>query len=333
MIGEMLEKLKRRDELSQDEVFYVFDRMLTGGLGDEEVGEFLKLLAFRGETPSEVAACVKAVLKHAVTVDTGMELLDTCGTGGDGKFTFNISTASAIVCSVHVPVAKHGNRSVSSRSGSADVLEKLGIPVDMDADQAIDSLKRNNFVFLFAQRFHPAMRYVAPIRKKLGVRTVFNLVGPLANPFMPKHQLIGVFDRAFLPVLCEAALMLGRRDICFVSSFDGMDEVSLSDLTEVCWLKNGSVKVFEFDPMEFGISADISSLRGFDADGNARLMYEMFMNRHEKLKDAVSINAAFALVVSGVEDSLRDAFVVARETIENGKALDKLMDLRVENVA
>ncbi len=328
MINSAVDVLKNGGELDSDLLENLFDMMLEGNLDDDSVAEFLSLLAKKGETPEEIAMSALSLRKHADSISTGMDLLDTCGTGGDGKATFNISTAAAIVCSLFVPVAKHGNKAVSSRSGSADILEALGVKIDRKRDDALDFLKSNNFVFLFAPFFHPAMKYVAPIRKKLGIRTVFNLIGPLCNPFKPKFQVIGVFSMSFLPQMFEASAILNMDDVIFVSSKDGLDEVSISGST-LCYQRTSkNEKIFEFDPRDFGIYADISAIRGYDAKTNANLMLETFSGEHRKLRDAISINAAFSLMVSGVENNLKDAFLMATEAIDNKKALDKLKGLK-----
>ncbi len=327
-IGEIIERLKKKETLDGSELEAVFDGMLDGSFNGDQVGEFLELLAERGEKPHEIAAAVRSLKKHADTLDTGMELLDTCGTGGDGKSTFNISTAAAIVCSLFVPVAKHGNRAVSSRAGSADLLEELGVKIDRGKQEAYEFLKKTNFTFLFAPFFHPAMKHVAPIRGRLGIRTIFNLIGPLSNPFNPTFQVIGVFNEAFLETMFEATKMLGMDNVILVSSKDGLDEVSISDVS-ICYHRRGLFeRRLEFDPIGFGIGASIESVRGYDASGNARLLEEVFAGQHEHLRDAIAINAAFGLLVSSVEDDLRGAFMLAREAIESGKAYEKLRELR-----
>ncbi len=328
-----IERLKNREPLKEDEIETLFDGMLDGSVDSEDMAEFLVLLAEKGEEAHEIAAAVRALKSHADTLDTGMELLDTCGTGGDGKASFNISTAAAIVCSLFVPVAKHGNRAVSSKSGSADVLEALGIKIDMKKEEAYSFLKKTNFTFLFAPHYHPAMKHVAPVRKRLGIRTIFNLIGPLSNPFNPAFQVIGVFSEAFLEPMFEATGILGMDNVILVSSRDGMDEVSLSDIT-ICYQRKG---LFEgksvFDPLSFGIAAPGSSVRGYDAGRNAQIMEEMFRlrNEHEDLKNAVCINAAFGLLAASVESDLKAAFLLAKESIESGRAYEKLQELRNES--
>ena len=269
--------------------------------------------------------------KHADGLELGYDLLDTCGTGGDGKNTFNISTASAIVCSLFVPVAKHGNKAVSSKSGSADVLEACGIPINLKKDEAKEYLDENNFVFLFAPNYHPAMKYVAPVRKRLARRTIFNLIGPLANPFNVNKQLVGVFSKDFLTRIFDATWQLGMKNMAVVSSFDGMDEISPSAPTK-CYVRRDSVEeTFVFEPKELGIEADFKDIVGFDAKTNAKIMEELFRGEHKKLADTVALNAGFALFVAGIADDVGNGFRLARETIKSGKALDKFESLRESN--
>ncbi len=328
MIDIAINKLNNKEDLDEKTVEGVFDLILDGQMDEEKTALLLKLLAQKKESPIEIAFAAESMRKHADMLNADMALLDTCGTGGDGKATFNISTAAGIVCSVFVPVAKHGNKAVSSKSGSADVLEALGVKIDRKKDEAYRFLKDKNFTFLFAPFYHPAMKNVAGVRKKLGIRTIFNLLGPLCNPFNPLYQVIGVFSEDFLHTMFEASALLGMDDVIFVSSKDGLDEVSLSDVT-VCYKRERlNEEVFEFDPREFGIYADIKEIKGGDAIKNARLMVEMFKGEHKSLQNAVAINAAFGLVISGVESDLKKAFTLAKETITNGRAYEKLEEIR-----
>jgi len=328
MVDSIVAALKKGKVATAEEISELFDGMLEGKLSKEETKDVLRAMANRGEKPHEIAAAALSLRKHADTLNTGMEILDTCGTGGDGKQTFNISTAAAIICSLFVPVAKHGNRSVSSKCGSADLLESVNIPIDLKKDKAYEMLKEKNFTFLFAPLYHPAMKHVAQARRELGIRTIFNLVGPLANPFKPAFQLIGVFSKDFLEPMFEATRLLGMENVILVSSVDGMDEISLSDKT-VCYRREGlHEEKFEFDPVEFGIQAPMSALVGADAATNAQLMIETFRGEHEHLRNAICINAAFALVVSGFDDSVESAFKATTEAVLSGKAYEKLMELK-----
>jgi anthranilate phosphoribosyltransferase len=325
---EMLEKLRRGFDLSYDEATMLFNAILDGTVEEKEIEEALVRLADKGETEEEIAAAAKALLEHAVSLNHDFtSLLDVVGTGGDESHSFNISTAASIVCSLFIPVAKHGNRAVSSRSGSADFLEALNIPINLDSDAASRHLSEKNFVFLFAQKFHPAMKMVAPVRKRLARRTIFNLLGPLLNPASPSAQLIGVFSKDILPRYVKAVQTLGIPNAMVVSSEDGLDEVSISDITYCMHKTNGSVKAFEFDPKAFGIYAGKDAVQGYEPEGNARIMKETLRGNHPDLVNVISINTAFALVTAGVENEIRSAFLLAKESIEGGKAYDKLMEL------
>ncbi len=331
MIVEAIERLQKGEDLSFELVEAVFDSMLDGSVDEDSMADFLILLSEKGETAEEIAAAASSLKKHADSLDVGYDLLDTCGTGGDGKNTFNISTASAIVCSLFVPVAKHGNKAVSSKSGSADVLEACGIPINLKRDEAKEFLDEHNFVFLFAPNYHPAMKYVAPVRKKLARRTIFNLIGPLANPFNVNRQLVGVFSQNFLTRIFDATWRLGMKNMAVVSSFDGMDEISPSAPTK-CYVRRESVEeTFVLEPKELGVAVDFEDIVGFDAETNARIMEEVFRGEHEKLADTVALNAGFALFVSGVAESVEDGFKLAKEALSSGKALDKFESLRESN--
>ena len=331
MIAEAIERLQKGEDLGFELVEAVFDSMLDGSVDEGSMADFLILLSEKGETAEEIAAAASSLKKHADSLDVGYDLLDTCGTGGDGKNTFNISTASAIVCSLFVPVAKHGNKAVSSKSGSADVLEACGVPINLKKGEAKEYLDKHNFVFLFAPNYHPAMKYVAPVRKKLARRTIFNLIGPLANPFNVNRQLVGVFSQSFLTKIFDATWQLGMKNMAVVSSFDGMDEISPSAPTK-CYVRRDSVEeTFVFEPKELGIVVDFEDIVGFDAETNARIMEEVFRGEHEKLADTVALNAGFALFVSGVAESVEDGFKLAKEALSSGKALDKFESLRGSN--
>jgi anthranilate phosphoribosyltransferase len=325
---ERLEKLRRGMDLTFEEAGSVFSEILNGRKGDPYIEEMLILLAAKGEKEQEIAACAGALLAHAIPFDHECpDLLDIVGTGGDGSGSFNISTSAAIVCSAFLPVAKHGNRAASSKTGSADFLEALNVPIALEKKEAEQSLREKNFTFLFAQKFHPAMKSVAHIRKRIRRRTIFNLLGPLCNPAKPKNTLIGVFNTDFIPTYLGAVEILGIPNALIVSSRDGLDEISISDRT-LCYLKRGgSVKTFEFDPKAFGVLAPISSIKGYEPETNARIAREVFQGEHRDLINAVAINAAFALLLAGVEEDLKKAFILARETMTGKKAYEKLMEL------
>ena len=331
MITEAIERLEKGEDLDFELVEAIFDSMLDGSVDEKNMADFLVLLSDKGETAEEIAAAVSSLKKHADSLDVGIDSLDTCGTGGDGKNTFNISTASAIVCSLFVPVAKHGNKAVSSKSGSADVLEACGIPINLKKDEAKRYLYKHNFVFLFAPYYHPAMKHVASVRKKLARRTIFNLIGPLANPFNVNRQLVGVFSQGFLTRIFDATWRLGMKNMAVVSSFDGMDEISPSAPTK-CYVRRDNVEeTFVFDPKELGVSVDFYDIVGFDAKTNAKIMEEVFKGKRERLGDTVALNAGFALFVAGVAEGMEDGFKLAKEAIGSGKALEKFESLSESN--
>ena len=326
---EILEKIRSKTDLNFDEATIMFNEMLSGTVDESLIEEILTALAEKGESEEEIAGSAQAMLGHAIPMDHNCStLLDVVGTGGDGSGSFNISTAAAIVSSLFVPVAKHGNRAMSSKSGSADVLEALGVPINLDKEEASRYLIKNNFVYLFAQKFHPAMKSVAAVRKKLGKRTIFNLLGPLCNPARPNCMLIGVFKDDFLPKYMGAIQHLDIPDVMVVSSRDGLDEVSTSDKT-LCYHKKGtSLKVFEFDPKDLGIYGSKDAIKGDEATTNAQVMREVFQGKnHNAITDVVALNAAFAFSVAEVETDLKKAFLLAKETIKSGRAYEKLREL------
>jgi len=326
---EIIDKIRSRKDLSFEEATVMFNDMLSGNVEEVLIEEILIALAEKGETEEEIAGSAQAMLGHAIPVDHGFStLLDVVGTGGDGSGSFNISTAAAILCSLFVPVAKHGNRAMSSQSGSADVLEALGVPINLGREEASKFLADKNFVFLFAQKYHPAMKSVAAVRKRLGRRTIFNLLGPICNPARPNCLLAGVFSDTFLPTYMGAIEHLNIPNVMVVSSRDGLDEVSTSDRT-LCYQKKGnSLRIFEFDPKEFGIYGNKDTIKGAEAAMNAQTMREIFLGKnHNAITDIVAINAAFALTVAEVETDLKKALLLARETIKSGKIYEKLQEI------
>ncbi|WP_291490033.1 anthranilate phosphoribosyltransferase [Desulfurella sp.] len=310
---------------SFNESLNFFDAMLSGKLSEQDIVSALIEMSQQKEDPACVAALAKAMLKNARLIDYRGNCLDIVGTGGDNSNSFNISTAASIVCSLHVRVAKHGNKAVSSLSGAADILEALGVKIEQEKEEIIENLEKKNFAFLFAPHWHPKLKPIMPIRKKIGKRTIFNLVGPLCNPINPAYKMIGVFSKEYLPVYLEAVDILDFQNVVLVAS--DMDEVSLSDVT-LCYQKKGPyIKKFEFDPREFSIYAPKDSVKGFDAKTNAKILKEVFLGEHDVLSDAIAINCAFAYLVAGVEDNLKQGFLLAKEAIKNRKAYDKLMEI------
>lgn len=296
--------------------------VIDGAWTDAQSGAFLGALAAKGETVDEIVGAARAMRARAIAVPHGaVVVVDTCGTGGDGAQTINVSTGAAFaVAAAGLPVAKHGNRAASSRCGSADVLEALGITIDADPVSAGASLERDGFAFLFAQRYHPAMKAIAPVRRELGVRTVFNLLGPLSNPARASHQVVGVANRAHVELMGEALARLGARAGAVIHARNGMDEVAGDVPTDMFAFENGSVRHEVIDPADFGIRASLDALAGGDPAFNAAAMRAILQGERSPRADIVALNAAVALRITGRAASLEDGFAVARTALSDGSA-------------
>ncbi|PIQ25830.1 anthranilate phosphoribosyltransferase [bacterium (Candidatus Blackallbacteria) CG17_big_fil_post_rev_8_21_14_2_50_48_46] len=327
----VLETLFAGAPLGVNEAEAVLDRILNGEVPAEVTGALLAALRMRGETPAEITGFARALRARMQRVETHEELtLDTCGTGGDGGLTFNVSTAvSLLLASLDVPVVKHGNRAVSSRSGSADVLEALGIPLQNSAEGVRQALETSHFGFCFAPAFHPILKELAPLRRNLGVRTIFNLLGPLCNPAEVSHQLLGVYDRKLTPVLAEVLRQLGTREALVVASYDGLDELSLAAPTQVSHLKAGQITHFELSPEEAGLKRQpLTDLEGGSAQENALILERIFQGQKGAARDLVCYNAAAALWITGKAPTLREGVHLAAEALDQGKVLKTLELLR-----
>jgi anthranilate phosphoribosyltransferase len=323
---EVFRELVSPDGISPELVRRVFDTVLAGGWTPAQIAAFMVALRLRGETAPVIAAAAEAMRAAMLAVDHGLpRTLDTCGTGGDGLGTLNLSTFAAIVAAAcGVPVAKHGNRAVSSRAGSADVVEALGIPLDLDPDLAAGVLREAGIAFLMAPVHHPAMRHAAPVRKELGIRTIFNCLGPLANPARATHQLIGAYDDALRPVLAETLRRLGTRRAWVVRGEDGLDEVSPHGRTRVTELDNGSIRELVIEPGDFGLPPSRPGvIRGGEAAENARILELVLGGQDHPARDAFVLNAAAALVVAEAIQP-RDATERVREVMRSGQALGTL---------
>ena len=308
-----------------------FEEVMGPAADPIAVSAFLIALRMKGETVEEITAAAKVLRKFVKPVKMdGKALLDTCGTGGDRSGTFNISTLSALVAAgAGAVVAKHGNRSVSSRCGSADLLEKLGVDVEQLALRAEEALKRCGIVFLFAPAFHPAMRHVASVRRSLGVRTIFNILGPLANPASARHQLLGVFSPELTRPMAEVLKALGSRHVLVVHGLDGLDEVTTTGATAVTELKQGRLRSFKIHPKRFGIkTAAALRLKGGDAKTNARMAEAILSGQKGARRDIVLLNAACALYAADRAGSIGEGLDQAKDAVDSGKALEKLKLLR-----
>ncbi|MUN27947.1 anthranilate phosphoribosyltransferase [Sulfuracidifex metallicus] len=307
-----LRKLVEKRDLTSDEAFYIASSIMKGELPDALVAGILIALRMKGETPDEIASFVRSMRSFMIKAEGSPNSIDTAGTGGDGMNTVNVSTASAIAVSSVVPVFKHGNRAVSSSSGSADVLEAFGYDINVKPEEVSPLVRKTNFVFLFAQLYHPAMRNVAPIRKTLGVRTLFNVLGPFTNPASVKRQVIGVFSKDYMNVLIETAKILNYEKIILVHGEPGIDEVSVSGKTFVKILDHGKVLSEEFVPEDFGASIiDLNKLRTSSAEESAIRILRSSLGKDREVSSFIRANIAMDLLLIEKVKNLRDGYEMA----------------------
>lgn len=318
----VLARLADGEHLNIDDAEQAFDIIMSGAADLAQMAAFIMALRVRGEQVDEIVGGARILRTKANRIAAPDGIVDTCGTGGDGIGTYNISTAAALVtAAAGVPVAKHGNRSVSSKSGSADVLMSLGANLEMSEQANEASLLENNFAFLFAPAHHKAMRHVAPARGSLQLRTIFNLLGPLANPAHARRQVLGVFDRKWLRPMAEVLQKLGSEHVWVVHGSDGLDEVTTTGPTYVAELKGGVISEFEVTPESVGLKlSDIEDLKGGDADVNAGAISALLAGEPSAYRDIVLMNTGAALVVAGRAPDLRNGVDIAAETIDSGAA-------------
>jgi anthranilate phosphoribosyltransferase len=327
----VLNKLIRNEDLKRNEAKSLMLSIMSGELGHARMAAILTALRLKGETVDEISGFVSAMREKAVPVKPSRDgLIDTCGTGGDARQTFNISTAVAIVAAgMGIAVAKHGNRAISSRCGSADVLEALGVKIDIEPELVAELVDRAGIGFMFAPHHHPAMKHVAPVRKELGIRTVFNLLGPLTNPAGVKRQLIGVFDRNLTDVVAKVLRSLGSEKAFVVHGMDGTDEVSICGDTAVSYLENSHVHTMTFAPEDAGISrAAIGDISGGTAQENASHILNLLSGGNGARRDAVVLNAAFVAVLADRAKNLTEGVRLAHDAIDSGRALNALENLK-----
>lgn len=336
MIKSAIQKLLRREDLSEQEVMEVMNCIMDGNATQSQIGGFLTALRFKGETVEEITGCAKVMRDKAEKVQHSLPYcIDTCGTGGDGANTFNISTAASLIAAAAgVKVAKHGNRAMSSRSGSADVLEALGVNINLTPAQVGKCIEDVGIGFMFAQLFHKSMRHAAGVRKELGIRTVFNILGPLTNPANAGGQILGVYDGALTGVMAEVLRKLGSERAMVVHGYDGLDEISTAAPTMVAELKDGEIRKYTLDTVDLGIPrSDSQELKGGDAAQNADLVRQVLQGKRGAGRDIVLVNAAAALYVGKAADSLKEGLEIAAEMIDSGKTVKKLHDLCVYSMA
>ncbi|MFH1640765.1 MAG: anthranilate phosphoribosyltransferase [Candidatus Omnitrophota bacterium] len=327
MIQEAIEKLSRHNDLTGKEMESSMEEIMTGRIETPLIVSFLTALNEKGQTIEELTAAVSVMRRHSTKIKTKHSLvLDTCGTGGDSKGTFNISTAVALVVSASgIAVAKHGNRSVSSRSGSADILEALGVNINMDVDSISRCLDEIGLAFLFAPNLHPAMKYAMPARKQIAKRTIFNILGPLTNPAEATHQLVGVYDRQLVEPVAGVLGNLGSTHALVVHGQDGLDEVTTTTKTFVSEEYEGRIKNYEVSPEEFGFKkAQLEDLSGGTASDNAGILLDILKGKQGPKSDIVLLNSAFAIYAADKVKSVGEGIELARNSIDSGKALGKL---------
>ena len=330
-ITEYIEKLLAGQDLSFEGSGELLDIIFEGEVPEAQVSAFLTAMRIKGATSAELAGLAKSLREHAVVVNVNVDnLVDTCGTGGAAIKTFNISTASALVAAgAGVYVAKHGNRAITSSCGSADVLAELGVKIDCSAETVGKCIEQAHIGFMFAPMFHPAMKYVQPIRKSLGFRTVFNILGPLANPAKAAGQVLGVADESLMPTIIGALKLLGVRRAMVVHS-DGLDEISTAGITKVVELKDGEITNKQIDPGQLGIEkAEAEQMKVSDAKSSAGIIKDILGGERKRAyRDIVVLNAAAAIIVSGLADDLESGLKMATEAVDSGSAkacLEKLV--------
>ncbi len=329
MIREAIEKIVNKGDLSYDEAYTVMNEIMSGQSSPTQNAAFLAALSTksaRAETIDEIAGCAAAMRDHATKVETGMELFEIVGTGGDNAKSFNISTTSALVAAAGgVRVAKHGNRAASSLCGTADCLEALGVNIRQSPARCRELLNEVGICFFFAQQYHSSMKYVGPIRKELGFRTVFNILGPLTNPGMPTMQLLGVYDEYLVAPLTQVLINLGVRRGMVVYGQDKLDEISMSAPTAVCEIRDGWYRASVITPEEFGFTrCSKEELKGGTPAENAEITRRILGGEKGPKRDAVLLNAGAALYIAGKTDSMRDGTVLAAELIDSGRAAETL---------
>lgn len=326
MITTAIHSLMEKEELSYETAKEVMNEIMDGKATNAQISAYLTALRMKGENIEEITGSAVAMRSHCTKFVPETDVLDIVGTGGDEAFTFNISTVSAfVVAAAGVPVAKHGNRSVSSKCGSADVLDALGVKIDLTAEQSEKILKEIGICFLFAPVYHASMKYAAPVRREIGVRTIFNILGPLANPASANLQLLGVYDENLVEPLAKVLANLGVKRAMVVHGHDGLDEISLCGSSTVCEVNDGKLNSFFLDPAQLGFQpCTAQDLVGGDPKENAHIALDILSGKPGAKRDVVLLNSAVCLYMANSNITLRDCVKLAADTIDSGKAMEKL---------
>ena len=330
MINEAISKLVDGQDLTRAEMIAVMDEIMGGEADSIQTASLLTALQIKGATIEEITASAISMRNHADVMDTNMDMTEIVGTGGDKSNSFNISTTSAFVAAAAgVKVAKHGHRAASSKSGAADVLEKLGLNLMLEKEKSLEMLEKLNFCFLFAVKYHAAMKYVAPVRKTLGIRTIFNILGPLTNPAKANMQVLGVYSKELVNPMSRVLSNIGVKRGMTVFGMDGLDEISASDKTYVCEFRDGWFKEYEIEPEDFGYKkCEKSELEGGTPEENAEITRNILNGTlRDGKRNAVCLNAGAAIYVAGKTDSLAEGIKIAEETIDSGKAIERMNEI------
>lgn len=326
MIKEAIQKVVTGKNITFEEAEKVMDEIMSGEASQIQMSAYLTALSLKGETIDEITASAAGMRKHCIRLLHDMDVLEIVGTGGDKSNSFNISTTSALVVSAAgIPIAKHGNRAASSKCGAADVLEALGVNINISPEKSRELLEQIGICFLFAQNYHIAMKYVAPVRKELGIRTVFNILGPLSNPAGANMQLLGVYDEELVEPMAQVLSHLGVKNAMVVYGMDGLDEISMSAPTSVCEVRNGDFKKYMIEPEQFGmIRCAKEELLGGTPEENAQITRSILQGVKGPKRDAVILNSAAAIYIADFGITLEEAIVKAQHIIDSGKALEQL---------
>jgi len=326
MIKEAIYKLINREDLSLDMAESVMDEIMNGEVTQAQIASFITAMRMKGESIEEITACARSMRKHGDKLKSDRDVLEIVGTGGDGANTFNISTISSLVISAAgIPVAKHGNRSVSSKCGSADVLEALGVNIDIPVEKSEKILEEIGICFMFAPRYHSSMKHAAPVRKELGIRTIFNILGPLTSPAAAQYQLLGVYDENLVEPLARVLANLGVKRAMVVHGHDGLDEITLTSSSTVCEVNNGRLNSFFLDPKQFGFRyCKLNDLAGGDPAENADIARRILNGEKGPRREIILLNAAVCLYMVYNNITLRECVRMAEDVIDSKKALEQL---------
>ena len=331
-INNIKRKLFSQNNLTSEESYSLFDVIMNGELNEIDLSAILISLKIKGETKEEILGAAQIMRSKSLKITSSDNIVDTCGTGGDMSNTLNISTAASLVAaSCGVKIAKHGNKSVSSKSGSADMLENIGYKFSDNPRELERQLHNNNFCFMFAQYHHSAMKHVINVRKTLGTRTIFNLLGPLTNPASAKNQLLGVYDKKWLNTHCEVLNELGSDKVMIVHGFDGLDEITLSQNTYICELKNKKITNYNFDPRDIGYDyIALDDIKGGDPKYNAECFMKMINGDYNQFQKIVEINAGAAIYLSGKANNIKEGALIAEKSINEGKTKEFISSITNE---